>query len=184
MPSRHFLLFSLTLMALSILIAPTHAVAKSSEQIDIEATAALETFKQDVKGGEAFLQPARGVLVFPTVFKAGVVIGGDYGEGALRIDGKTVDYYSSASASIGLQLGAQNRTVIVVFLEQAALDQFRTSTGWKAGVDGSVALVEWGAGASLDTVEFNEPIVGFVFGNEGLMFNLSLEGSKFTKLVR
>jgi len=184
MPSRHFPLFSLTLIALLILISPTQAVAKSSEQIDIEATAALETFKKDVKGGEAFLQKAKGVLVFPTIFKAGVVIGGDYGEGALRIDGKTVDYYSSASASIGLQLGAQNRTVIIVFLEQAALDRFRASTGWKAGVDGSVALVEWGAGASLDTVKMSDPIVGFIFGNEGLMFNLSLEGSKFTKLVR
>ena len=184
MPPRHFPLISLTMIALSMLISPAQAVAKSSEQIDIEATAALEAFKKDVKGGEAFLQKAKGVLVFPTIFKAGVVIGGDYGEGALRIDGKTVDYYSSASASIGLQLGAQNRTVIIVFLEQAALDQFRASTGWKAGVDGSVALVEWGAGASLDTVKMSDPIVGFIFGNEGLMFNLSLEGSKFTKLVR
>ena len=181
---RQFPLFSLTLIALSILISPTQAIAKSSEQIDIESTAALETFKTDVKGGEAFLDKAKGVLIFPTIFKAGVVIGGDYGEGALRIDGKTVDYYSSASASIGLQLGAQNRTVIIVFLEQAALDQFRASTGWKAGVDGSVALVEWGAGASLDTIKLSDPIVGFIFGNEGLMFNLSLEGSKFTKLVR
>ena len=184
MPSRYFSLFSLTLMALSILVSPTQAVADSSEQIEIGVTAALETFKTDVKGGEAFLDKARGVLVFPEIYKGGVVVGGDYGEGALRIGGKTVDYYSSASVSIGLQLGLQRRTVIIVFLEQAALDEFRASTGWKAGVDGSVALVEWGAGASLDTVEIREPIVGFIFGNEGLMFNLNLEGSKYTRLVR
>jgi len=184
MLSRHFAPIGPALIALSLLVTPIQANAKSSEQIDIEATASLEDFKKDVKGGEAFLDKAKGVLIFPTIFKAGVVIGGDYGEGALRIGGKTVDYYSSASASIGLQLGAQNRTVIIVFLEQAALDQFRASTGWKAGIDGSVALVEWGAGASLDTVKISDPIVGFIFGNEGLMFNLSLEGSKFTKLVR
>jgi lipid-binding SYLF domain-containing protein len=181
---RHFPLSSLTLIALSILISPTQAVADSSEQIEIETTAALEAFKKDVKGGEAFLEKAKGVLVFPEIYKGGVVIGGEYGEGALRIDGKTVDYYSSASGSIGLQLGLQKRTVIIVFLEQAALDNFRASSGWKAGVDGSVALVEWGAGASLDTVKMSDPIVGFIFANEGLMFNLSLEGSKFTKLVR
>ena len=184
MMPRYSLLFGLTLAVLSILAAPSVAVAKSAEQIEIESDAALAAFKKEVKGGEAFLETAKAVLVFPEIYKGGVVIGGDYGEGALRIGGKTVDYYSSASGSIGLQLGLQKRTVIIVFLEQPALDQFRASSGWKAGVDGSVALVEWGAGASLDSVKIKDPIVGFIFANEGLMFNLSLEGSKFTKLVR
>ncbi|MGI9265797.1 MAG: YSC84-related protein [Gammaproteobacteria bacterium] len=184
MMSRHSLLFGVTLVVLSMLATPSLAVAKSAEQIEIESDAALETFKKEVKGGAAFLEKAKGVLIIPEIYKGGVGLGFEYGEGALRIDGKTVDYYSSMSGSIGLQLGLQKRSVLIAFMEQPALDQFRASSGWKAGVDGSVALVEWGSGASLDSVKIKDPIVGFIFSNEGLMFNLSLEGSKFTKLVR
>ena len=102
----------------------------------------------------------------------------------MRINGKTVDYYSTAAASIGFQLGAQAKTVILVFMQDKALKNFRDSSGWEAGVDGSVALVELGAGGSIDTTNIKDPIVGFVFSNKGLMYNLTLEGSKFTKLVR
>jgi lipid-binding SYLF domain-containing protein len=122
--------------------------------------------------------------VFPGVFKAGIGLGGEYGEGALRIGGKTVDYYSTAAGSFGFQLGAQKKTVILVFVQGEALKQFRASSGWKAGVDGSVALVELGAGDAIDTTSIKDPIVGFVFSQKGLMFNLTLEGSKFTKLVK
>lgn len=166
------------------LTAPGIAVAKSAEQIDIQVDATLAKFKEKVGGAEEFLAKAEGVLVFPTVIKAGIGIGGEYGEGALRIGGKTAQYYSTAGASIGLQLGGQARSQIIVFLEKEALDRFRNSSGWEAGVDGSIAVIEWGAGEDLGTVEINEPIVGFIFGNKGLMFNLSLEGSKFTKIVR
>jgi lipid-binding SYLF domain-containing protein len=124
------------------------------------------------------------VLVFPSVFKAGIGIGGEYGEGALRIRGKTVDYYSTAAASIGFQLGAQSKTVIIVFMTNKALKEFRDSSGWEAGVDGSVALVEFGAGGSIDSTNIKDPIVGFVLDNKGLMFNATLEGSKFTKLKK
>ena len=139
---------------------------------------------KDIKGGKEFLASAKGVLVFPSVLKAGIGIGGEYGEGALRIDGKTVDYYSTAAASIGFQLGAQSKRVILVFMQEDALKKFRESAGWEAGVDGSVALVELGAGGSIDTATIRDPIVGFVFGNKGLMYNLTLEGSKYTKIVR
>lgn len=159
---------------------PAHAA--SATEIDIEVNAALQRFEKEVGGGKEFLRSAKGVLVFPSVIKAGIGIGGEYGEGALRIGGKTVDYYSTAAASIGLQLGAQSKTVILVFLQQDALDQFRKSKGWKAGVDGSVALVKVGAGGAIDTTNIKDPIVGFVFGQKGLMYNLTLEGSKFTKL--
>jgi len=158
--------------------------AASAEEIDIKVDAALQRFNKEVTGGQAFLDKAEGVLVFPNVIKAGIGIGGEYGEGALRIGGKSVDYYSTAAASIGLQLGAQSKTVVMVFLDKQALDMFRNSDGWEAGVDGSVALVEWGAGADINTVDVKDPIVGFVFGNKGLMYNLTLEGSKYTKLVR
>ena len=121
---------------------------------------------------------------FRKFIKAGFGIGGEYGEGALRIGGKTVEYYSTAAASIGLQLGAQTKSIVLVFLTNNALSNFRNSDGWKAGVDGSVALVEWGVGEDINTIDIKDPVVGFVFGNKGLMFNLTLEGSKFTKIVK
>lgn len=161
---------------------PAHAA--SAAEIDIEVNAALQRFEKEVGGGKEFLQAAKGVLVFPNVIKAGIGIGGEYGEGALRVGGKTVDYYSTASASIGLQLGAQAKTVILVFLQQEALDQFRRSEGWKVGVDGSVALIKIGAGGFIDTTNIKDPIVGFVFGQKGLMYNLTLEGSKFTRIKK
>ncbi len=163
---------------------PGTSYAKSAKEIDVRVDTALERFNNDIKGGKEFLKTAKGVLVFPSVIKAGIGIGGEYGEGALRINGKTVDYYSTAAASIGFQLGAQSKTVIVVFMQADALKKFRASSGWEAGVDGSVALIELGAGGSIDTTNIKSPIVGFVFGNKGLMYNLTLEGSKYTKIVR
>ncbi len=160
------------------------ASAASKEEIDIKVDAALERFREEVPGGARFLQNAKGVLVFPEVMKAGFGIGGEYGEGALRIGGKSVDYYSTAAASIGFQLGAQTKTVVLVFLQSDALEKFRSSKGWKVGVDGSVAIVEFGAGKDINTINMSEPIAGFIFSNRGLMFNLTLEGSKITKLSR
>ncbi|MGI9265084.1 MAG: YSC84-related protein, partial [Gammaproteobacteria bacterium] len=144
--------------------------------------AALEQFRSQIKGADNFLSSAKGILVFPSVFKAGFVLGGEYGEGALRIDGRTVDYYNTAGASFGFQIGAQTKTIVVAFMQQEALDKFRASSGWEAGVDGSVAVIEIGVGGSLDSNNIRDPIVGFVFGNKGLMFNVTLEGSKFTRL--
>lgn len=171
-------------MALMLVLATPAAVAATAAEIDIKVDAALERFKSEIDGGGSFLSKADGVLVFPDVIKAGIGIGGEYGEGALRVDGKSVAYYSTAAASVGFQLGAQQKTVVLVFLDPGALRAFRASDGWKAGVDGSVALIEWGAGKDINTVEIDEPIVGFVFNNKGLMYNLTIEGSKFTKIDR
>lgn len=168
--------------ALSLLVLPVHSFAASAAEIDIKVDEALKRFQTEVSGGDRFLEKAKGVLVFPDVIKAGFGIGGEYGEGALRIGGSTVDYYNTAGASIGFQLGAQQKTVILVFLTDEALKQFRDSDGWKAGVDGSVAVVEWGVGEDINTTNINDPVVGFVFSNKGLMYNLTLEGAKFTKL--
>jgi lipid-binding SYLF domain-containing protein len=182
---KKFLFLSgMLFLVLSIVVGSSLAFAKSAKEIDISVDVALEQFEKDIKGGKEFLKSAKGVLVFPSVIKAGIGVGGEYGEGALRIDGKTVDYYSTAAASIGFQLGAQSKRVILVFMQDKALKGFRASQGWEAGVDGSVALVELGAGGAIDTTNIKNPIVGFVFGNKGLMYNLTLEGSKYTKIVR
>jgi len=124
------------------------------------------------------------VLVFPSIKKAGIGVGGEYGEGALRIGGRTVAYYSTAAASIGFQLGAQARRQILVFLDQSALDKFRNSDNWEVGVDGSVTVVVIGAGGQIDATKLNQPIVAFIFDSKGLMYNLALEGSKITRIHR
>ncbi len=165
-----------------LFMIPVSVFAASQKEIDIKVDVAMEEFRKNVNGAEAFLSEAEGVLVFPENIKAGIGIGGEYGEGALQIDGKTIDYYKITGASIGVQLGGQVRSVILVFLEQEALDSFRNSSGWEIGVDGSVAFVETGVGKDINSVNVKKPVVGFVTGNKGLMFNLTLEGSKISRL--
>ncbi|MEJ2514055.1 MAG: YSC84-related protein [Gammaproteobacteria bacterium] len=168
----------------ALLVLPGLAAAKTAEEINEAVDAALERFYADVQGGREFVESSKGVLVFPEVIQAGLVIGGEYGEGALRMNGETAEYYSTAAGSFGLQAGAQAKTVIICFMTEDALRSFRNSSGWEAGVDGSVAIAQVGAGGSIDTTTGRSPIVGFVFGRRGVMVNLSLEGAKFTKIVR
>jgi lipid-binding SYLF domain-containing protein len=185
MPKYNIKTISKLVALLSVfLFSMNTAYAASSVEIDIEVEAAIKKFKVEVAGADKFLEKAEGVLVFPDVVKAGFGIGGEYGEGALLIKGKTVDYYNTAAASIGFQLGAQFKTVMLIFMTKDALKKFRNSEGWEAGVDGSVALIELGAAKDINTVNIEDPIVGFVFSNKGLMYNLTLEGSKITKLKK
>lgn len=158
------------------------ADAASKSKIDRRVEEALTEFREDVGGADAVLAKSVGVLVFPSVKKAGIGIGGEYGEGALRVGDQSVAYYSTAAASIGLQLGAQARRQVVVFLEQEALDKFRESDGWDIGSDASVAVISVGAGTGADTLQANKPIVAYVFDNKGLMANISLEGSKISRI--
>lgn len=169
---------------ISLSLAHTQGYADSAEEINIKVDSALERFRAEVAGGDRFLQSAVGVLVFPSVLKAGFGIGGEYGEGALRIGGTSVEYYSTAAASIGFQLGAQSKAVFILFMNSEALENFRNAQGWRAGVDGSINLIKIGAGGAVDTNTIQDPMVGFVLTNAGLMYNLTLEGSKFTRLSR
>lgn len=175
---RLLLLFSL------FLFVHQQAFAASKEEIEIRVDATIEVFNQRIKEGREFLQQAKGVLVFPNIVKAGFIVGAEFGEGALRIRGKTVDYYRTTGASFGLQVGAQTKSIIIVFLEEKALRKFRTSAGWEAGVDGSIALADIGAGGSIDSTNVSDPIIAFAFGNKGLMLNLTLEGSKYTRIKK
>ncbi|MGQ9647074.1 MAG: lipid-binding SYLF domain-containing protein [Thermodesulfobacteriota bacterium] len=155
----------------------------TAKEIEANVDAALKLFTQ-VKGGKELLQKAKGILVLPGVFKAGLVVGGEYGEGALRIGGKTVNYYSIAAGSFGLQIGAQKKNIIICFMEENALKTFRASAGWKVGADGSVAVLNVGAGVSIDSTQIENPIVSVIFGQKGLMANATIEGAKLTKIVR
>lgn len=170
-----------SLLVLAAAFAPA-AHASSAAEINHEVDQTLHRFTEEIKGSQNLLGIARGVLVFPKVYKAGIGIGGEYGEGALRVGGHTVAYYNTVAASLGFQLGAQAKSIIILFTDQGALDKFRASEGWKVGVDGSVALVDVGVGKSIDTNTIKDPVIGFVFGQKGLMYNLTLEGSKFNKI--
>jgi lipid-binding SYLF domain-containing protein len=172
----------LSLLAFGVM--PGVSQAKTAREIDASVSAARGRFVKQVKGADAFLRAAKAVLVFPGVVQAGLGVGGEYGEGALRIGGKTAGYYSIASGSIGLQLGAQKKDIILVFLQEAPLRSLQEKDTWQVGVDGSVVLANLGAEASIDSTKYNQPVVGFVVGQKGLMYNLTLEGSKISKLQR
>ncbi len=184
---RRFCTAALSAACLTLILGTffaSAAHAATAKEIDVSVDVALERFNTEVKGAKEFVKSAKGVLVFPSVYKAGFVVGGEYGEGALRIGGKTVDYYNTIAGSWGLQIGGQKKIVILVFMQDEALKKFRAASGWKAGVDGSVALITVGAGEALDTTNIKDPIVGFVLDQKGLMANLTLEGSKYTKLKK
>ena len=162
----------------AILASPTIAIADSKAVTDTKVDETIATFKKEVNGADVFLNQAAGYLVFPRVIKLGIGIGGETGEGALRIGGKTDGYYRTSSGSIGFQLGAQAKSIVIAFMTPESLKKFRDSDGWKIGIDGSVAFIDLGAGKTIDSHNIKDPVVGFIFGSAGLMYNLTLEGSK------
>jgi len=164
------------------LVFASSVLAASADKLNRESDKALQVFKEEIDGADLFLSQAAGYLVFPRVLKVGFIVGGETGEGVLRVGGSTVAYYRTSAGSFGFQAGAQAKSIVIAFLTRESLDKFRRSSGWKVGVDGSIALVDVGAGKSIDSDNIKDPVVGFVFGSKGLMYNLTLEGSKFTKL--
>ena len=177
--------FFAALFLLSLTICfPGHSQAASAQEINAKVNQTLKEFYRHSPAGKELAQKAVAVLVFPEVIKAGIGIGGEYGEGALREGGKTTAYYNVASASIGFQLGAQLKSEVLLFMSKDALQKFRGSDGWEAGVDGSVAIATLGAGGEIDSNTIQQPIIGFIFSNKGLMYNLSIEGSKITRINR
>jgi len=160
------------------LLQPAAVMAESASVTEIKVDETIEIFKKEVNGADVFLNQAAGYLVFPRVIKVGIGIGGETGEGALRVGGKTDGYYRTSAGSFGFQLGAQAKSIVIAFMTKDALDKFRNSEGWKVGIDGSVALIDLGAGKTIDSHNIKDPVVGFIFGSKGLMYNLTLEGSK------
>jgi lipid-binding SYLF domain-containing protein len=151
-------------------------------EIDAGVDSTLSRLYAQVKGSRELVAKADGALVFPRVIAAGLVVGGEYGKGALRVKGRHEGYYRITSVSVGFQAGAQSKAVVVLFMTRDALDKFRASPGWTVGVDASVALVKVGANGEIDTTTATNPVQIIVMTNAGLMANLSLEGSKITRL--
>lgn len=163
-------------------LAAAPAAAATATEIDARVRGALETLYERSPAARELASKASGILVFPRVIKAGFGVGGEFGEGSLLVGGTPVQYYRVAGASVGFQIGGQARSQVLMFMTDEALAGFRASNGWEVGVDGSVAVVEFGVGEALTSHSARDPIIGFVFGNKGLMYNLSLEGSRFWKV--
>jgi lipid-binding SYLF domain-containing protein len=151
--------------------------------IDADVEATLTRLYSTVHGSRELVGNARGVLVFPSVIAAGFWVGGQYGQGALRAGGQTSGYYSLTAASFGLQIGAQSKAIVMLFMTQEALDGFTSSQGWAAGVDATVAVLRVGANGNVDTSTATSPVEAFVLTNAGLMAGVSLEGSKISRLL-
>ncbi|WP_292656727.1 YSC84-related protein [Nitratifractor sp.] len=182
-------------LAFALILSWTQIASAESKQIlDMQIHDTVKKFTQLVPGAQDFLNRTEGYLVVPNLYKAGFVVGGEYGEGGLLVKQPSqpgqppqfniTDYYSVLSASIGFQAGAQRRSLIIAFLTPGALQSFRQSNKWKVGVDGSVAFVDVGASMDLSTMDFKKTIVAFAFGNQGLMAGISLDGSVFTKIKK
>jgi lipid-binding SYLF domain-containing protein len=161
----------------------TPATDSSKRQsIDASVDGTMSRLFTTVQGSRELVSKARGVLVFPSVLQVGFVVGGQYGEGSLRVGGGTVGYYSTISGSFGLQAGAQSKAIIFLFMTQDSLDKFRSADGWSAGGDASVALVKMGANGAIDTTTATAPVEVFVLTNAGLMADVSLQGTKVSRL--
>ncbi len=180
MPLKTFAIALLALLAVVSEAPPSRAA--SGPEIDAGVHATLDTFFYQIRGARELANKSVGILVFPSVVKAGIGFGGEYGEGALLVGGQTAGYYNTVSASVGFQLGVQERSVIIMFMTDSALRQFRKTAGWKVGVDGSIAIVTLGVGGSIDTNKITSPVVGFILDPKGLMYNLTLEGSKISRI--
>src|ERR1700738_667838 len=163
--------------SLCVLCSTPQSKAASGPEIDASVRATLDQFFHEIWSSRDLANKAAAILIFPTVVKAGFGIGGEYGEGALHIRGQTAGYYNIISGSIGFQLGAQARSVIIMFMTDQALTQFQATDGWKVGIDGSITVIAIGVGGAIDTNSITSPIVGFIFDQKGLMYNLTLEGS-------
>jgi lipid-binding SYLF domain-containing protein len=164
------------------LAATSESNAAKRQSINEKIQSTMSQLYANVKGSRELVEKAAGVLVFPSVLQAGFVVGGQYGEGALRVGGKSVGYYSTISGSFGFQAGAQSKAIIFLFMTHDALSSFRNSKGWSVGGEGSVALVKVGANGAVDTTTATAPVEVFVLTNAGLMGDVSLSGTKVSRL--
>ena len=153
------------------------------QAIDANVDGALSRLYAQDPSSRELIGKARGVLVFPSIVSAGFVVGGSYGQGALRMRGRSEQYYSTAAGSVGLLAGAESKSVYILFMTQESLDKFQASKGWTVGADASVTVINVGANAQVDSKTAQQAVVAYVLTNGGLMANLSLEGTKITQLA-
>lgn len=178
---RHFVI---TAAAVPLVSACGNGVNSSGAQrIDARVDSALEFMNREVPGAQDLAANAAGVLIMPLITEAGFGLGGSFGRGALRINGVTVDYYSAAAGTFGLQIGAQQYAHALFFMTDDALQDFRNSTGWAAGGDVRYAINDRGGMLGVDTNTLTDPVIAIVFGQAGLIVGATLEGTRYTRII-
>jgi lipid-binding SYLF domain-containing protein len=151
-------------------------------EINESVDAGLAHLYDTAPGSRAVADQAKGILVFPSVFQAGLLVGGEYGRGVLRVNGVTERYYNIAAGSVGWQIGAQSKGIIIMFMTDDALNRFRQSNGWQVGGDATISVATIGANGQLDSSLAHHSVVGFVTTNAGVMAGVSLEGAKISPI--
>jgi len=156
--------------------------AAQRKAIDSAADSALDRLFTEVPGSQDLVKSAQGVMASPTFVSAGFIVGAAHGRGVMREGGKSTGYFSMTEGSFGWLAGAQSQAVFILFMTESAQKQLQASNGWTAGVDGSVAVLSAGANAQVTTQTAQQPVVGYVLTNAGLMANVSINGSRITPL--
>jgi lipid-binding SYLF domain-containing protein len=159
------------------------ATAVSRTEINADVTSTLTHFYAQSDNHRELARKASAILVFPQITKAGAVVGGEYGVGALKLNGKTVGYYKLTGGSLGATVGVAQRSEVLLFMTDAARDKFMSSRDWTIGADTGVAVVK-GASYEADNETLSKPVLAFVFGEEGLIADVSLEGAKVSRLPK
>ena len=152
-------------------------------RIDARVDEAMGFMFRNVRGAETVAQKSAGMLMLPLITEASVAVGGAFGNGALRVQGATVDYYAVHNASFGFQLGAQQYSHALFFMTDAALSDFRAAPGWTAGADLKYALRSEGGTLTTDTTALTTPVIAVVFGHAGLIAGASIDGQKYTRII-
>lgn len=168
----------------SLMLASPITQAASKLELDTRVEATLERLYAKRAEARTLGAKANAILVFPRILKAGFGIGGEIGEGSLLVGGVPSQYYRLTSLSFGFQLGGQAKSEVIMFMTDESRRRFVESDGWEAGIDGSIAVIEFGVGREIDTNSIQDPIIAFILDNKGLMYNLSLEGTKFWKIQK
>ena len=158
------------------------AMAASAAELNRDTDAALKTLYDSEPAAKELAAMAKGILVFPSIIKAGFIVGGQYGEGALRKGGKTVGYYNTVAASYGLQAGAQAFGYALMFMDDESLKYLDKSDGWEIGTGPSIVIVDEGKAGALTTTTAQADVYAFFFNQQGLMAGLGLQGSKISKI--
>ncbi|MDO5642983.1 MAG: YSC84-related protein [Paracoccus sp. (in: a-proteobacteria)] len=169
--------------ALALAACNNSPAVNATQVLEGRVNGTLNELLTQYPGARAMIEGADGVLVIPVMSQAGLGIGGAYGEGALRVRGQTVDYYSAAQASVGLQLGARQYAQVLVFQTAPALAEFRAAAGWVAGAEAFYALPANGLSFGADTITRDKPIVAMIFGDTGIMAGAAVEGTKYTRII-
>jgi lipid-binding SYLF domain-containing protein len=159
------------------------STAESRHAVNASYQETLDRLYAATPASREMVARARGVLVFPRVISAGLVIGGAYGEGELREHGRIEGYYRTTTGSVGWQIGAQSRAIVILFMTEDSLQRFLASKGWSGGVDASVAVMTVGANGALDANAAQAPTAAFIMTNAGLMAGATLQGTKITRIA-